>query len=81
MKTSEKTPLSALYVCKLVVEAGFPAGVVNVLSGFGPDAGAALSKHMDVRKIAFTGSTAVGRKVLAAAAESNLKRVTLELGG
>jgi aldehyde dehydrogenase (NAD+) len=81
MKTSEKTPLSALYVCALVVEAGFPPGVINVLSGFGPTAGAALASHMDVRKIAFTGSTAVGRTIMVAAANSNLKKVSLELGG
>jgi Aldehyde dehydrogenase family len=81
MKTSEKTPLSALYVCQLVVEAGFPPGVINVLSGFGERAGMALASHMNVRKIAFTGSTATGRKIMKAAAESNLKPVTLELGG
>jgi aldehyde dehydrogenase (NAD+) len=81
MKTSEKTPLSALYVCGLVVEAGFPAGVINVLSGFGPTAGAALAGHMDIRKIAFTGSTAVGRTIMVASANSNLKKVSLELGG
>jgi aldehyde dehydrogenase (NAD+) len=81
IKTSEKTPLSALAVAKLIVEAGFPKGVVNVLSGYGPTAGAALARHMDVDKIAFTGSTAVGHQVMKMAAESNLKRVTLELGG
>jgi len=81
MKTSEKTPLSALKVCELVVEAGFPPGVINVLSGYGPTAGQALSEHPDIKKIAFTGSTAVGRKVMTAAANSNLKKVSLELGG
>jgi aldehyde dehydrogenase (NAD+) len=81
MKTSEKTPLSALHLCSLVVEAGFPPGVINVLSGYGPSAGSALASHMKVRKIAFTGSIATGRKVMQAAAESNLKNVTLELGG
>jgi len=81
VKTSEKTPLSALAVCRLIVEAGFPKGVINVLSGFGPTAGAPLASHMDVDKVAFTGSTAVGHQIMKMAAESNLKRVTLELGG
>ncbi|KAI9353008.1 aldehyde dehydrogenase domain-containing protein [Zopfochytrium polystomum] len=81
MKTSEKTPLSALRVCELIVEAGFPPGVINVLSGYGPTAGDAIARHMGISKVAFTGSTAVGRKVMIAAAESNLKKVSLELGG
>ncbi|KAJ5714545.1 Aldehyde dehydrogenase [Penicillium malachiteum] len=81
LKSAEQTPLSALYAAKLIVEAGFPPGVVNIISGFGRTAGAALSNHMDVDKIAFTGSTLVGRTILQAAAKSNLKKVTLELGG
>jgi len=81
MKTAEQTPLSALYFANLVKEAGFPPGVLNIISGFGKVAGAALSSHMDVDKIAFTGSTAVGRQIMKAAASSNLKKVTLELGG
>lgn len=81
MKTAEQTPLSALYACKLIIEAGFPAGVINVISGFGRTAGAAISSHMDIDKVAFTGSTLVGRTILQAAAKSNLKKVTLELGG
>lgn len=81
MKTSEVTPLSMLYFCKLVKEAGFPPGVVNIVSGYGKDAGAALASHMDVDKIAFTGSTATGRLIMKAAALSNLKAVTLECGG
>jgi len=81
IKTSEKTPLSALAVCHLVKEAGFPKGVINILSGYGPTAGAPLAKHMDVDKVAFTGSTLVGHQIMKMAAESNLKRVTLELGG
>lgn len=81
MKTAEQTPLSALVFANLVKEAGFPAGVFNVVSGFGKVAGAALSAHMDVDKVAFTGSTAVGRTIMKAAASSNLKKVTLELGG
>jgi acyl-CoA reductase-like NAD-dependent aldehyde dehydrogenase len=63
VKTSEKTPLSALHFARLVAEAGFPKGVVNILSGFGPTAGAPLALHPDVDKIGFTGSTAVGHQV------------------
>lgn len=81
LKTAEQTPLSALYAAKLVKEAGFPPGVVNIISGFGRTAGAAISSHMDIDKVAFTGSTVVGRQILQAAAKSNLKKVTLELGG
>lgn len=81
LKTSEKTPLSALALCKLFKEAGVPPGVVNVLSGFGPTAGAAIAKHMDVDKVAFTGSTPVGKMIMSMAAESNLKKTSLELGG
>jgi aldehyde dehydrogenase (NAD+) len=81
MKTSEKTPLTALAIAKLSAAAGFPAGVINVLSGFGPSAGEPLAKHMDVDKIAFTGSTAVGHLIQQFSGQSNLKRVTLELGG
>jgi aldehyde dehydrogenase (NAD+) len=81
LKTAEQTPLSALVFCQFVKEAGFPPGVLNVISGFGKVAGAALSAHMDVDKIAFTGSTLVGRTIMKAAASSNLKKVTLELGG
>ena len=81
MKPAEQTPLSALRVGELILEAGFPAGVVNLLPGYGPTAGAAIAKHMDVDKVAFTGSTEVGHLIMEAAAKSNLKRVTLELGG
>ncbi|KAL7190399.1 hypothetical protein ACSBR2_022635 [Camellia fascicularis] len=81
LKTAEQTPLSALYVSKLFHEAGLPPGVLNVISGFGPTAGAALASHMDVDKLAFTGSTDTGKIVLGLAAKSNLKPVTLELGG
>lgn len=81
LKVAEQTPLSALRIGELIVEAGFPEGVVNILPGYGPTAGAALASHMDVDKIAFTGSTEVGHLVMRAAADSNLKRVTLELGG
>jgi aldehyde dehydrogenase (NAD+) len=81
IKTAEQTPLSGLVAARLVKEAGFPPGVINVLSGFGKVAGAAISSHMDVDKVAFTGSTVVGRQIMKAAAGSNLKKVTLELGG
>merc|ERR1719318_78671 len=81
LKPAELTPLSALYMASLVREAGFPPGVVNVVPGYGPSAGAAIAEHMDIDKVAFTGSTQVGRLVMAAAALSNIKRVSLELGG
>ncbi len=81
LKVAEQTPLSALRVGELIVEAGFPEGVVNILPGYGPTAGGAIARHMDVDKVAFTGSTEVGHLIMKAAAETNLKRVTLELGG
>ncbi len=81
LKTAEQTPLSALRVGELILEAGFPPGVVNILSGYGPTAGAAIARHRDIDKVAFTGSTEVGHLIMEAAAKSNLKRVTLELGG
>jgi phenylacetaldehyde dehydrogenase len=80
LKPAEQTPLSALLLAELIAEAGFPDGVVNVVPGYGETAGAALSSHPDVDKIAFTGSTEVGRLILQAAA-GNLKKVSLELGG
>jgi phenylacetaldehyde dehydrogenase len=80
LKPAEQTPLSALYLADLLVEAGVPDGVVNIVTGFGETAGAALAAHNGVDKIAFTGSTKVGKLVLGAA-EGNLKKVTLELGG
>jgi aldehyde dehydrogenase (NAD+) len=81
LKTAEQTPLSGLYAATLVEKAGIPAGVVNILSGFGKTAGAAIASHMDIDKVAFTGSTVTGRTILQAASKSNLKKVTLELGG
>jgi len=81
MKLAEQTPLSGLAVGALVKEAGFPAGVVNIIPGYGPTAGAAIAEHMDVDKVAFTGSTEVGHIIQKAAGGSNLKKVTLELGG
>lgn len=81
LKTAEQTPLSGLVFATLIKKAGFPPGVVNIISGFGKVAGAAMSSHMDIDKVAFTGSTIVGRTIMKAAASSNLKKVTLELGG
>ncbi|XP_070570093.1 aldehyde dehydrogenase, mitochondrial-like isoform X2 [Ptychodera flava] len=81
MKPAEQTPLTALYVANLIKEAGFPPGVVNMIPGYGPTAGAAIAEHMDVEKVAFTGSTEVGHIIQQAAGKSNLKKVTLELGG
>jgi aldehyde dehydrogenase (NAD+) len=80
MKPAELTPLSSLKIAELVREAGFPAGVVNIVPGYGPIAGQYLAEHPRIQKIAFTGSTATGRKIVQASA-GNLKRVQLELGG
>lgn len=80
LKPAEQTPLTALRLGQLALEAGVPEGLVNVVTGFGEEAGAALAAHDDVDKISFTGSTEVGKKILAAST-GNLKRVTLELGG
>ena len=80
LKAAEQTPLTALRLGELFQEAGFPAGVVNILTGFGETAGAAIAAHPDVDKVAFTGSTEVGKLIVQAAA-GNLKKVSLELGG
>ncbi|HEY8093976.1 MAG TPA: aldehyde dehydrogenase family protein [Acidimicrobiales bacterium] len=80
LKPSELTPLTALRLGELALEAGLPDGVLNVVVGTGPDAGWRLVEHPDVRKIGFTGSTAVGKRIMAGCAE-HVKRVTLELGG
>jgi len=80
LKPSEETPLSVLYLADLAFEAGLPPGVLNVIPGYGHDAGAALASHPDVSKISFTGSTATGRAIVTASA-GNLKKVSLELGG
>ncbi|GLY11873.1 aldehyde dehydrogenase family protein [Pseudobacillus badius] len=80
LKPAEQTPLSALYFAELVHKAGFPAGVVNIVPGFGQIAGQALAEHPDVNKLAFTGSTAVGKHLMKQAADT-MKRLTLELGG
>jgi aldehyde dehydrogenase (NAD+) len=80
LKPAEQAPLTALRLGELVLEAGYPAGVVNIVPGFGADAGMTLAKHPDVDKIAFTGSFQTGRKIVEAST-GNLKRVSLELGG
>jgi acyl-CoA reductase-like NAD-dependent aldehyde dehydrogenase len=81
LKPAEQSPLTAIRIAELAMEAGLPAGVLNVVPGFGPTAGAALGQHMDVDKITFTGSTEVGKYFLRYAGESNLKSVSLECGG
>ncbi|KMT03023.1 hypothetical protein BVRB_8g195860 isoform A [Beta vulgaris subsp. vulgaris] len=81
VKPAEQTPLSALYYAHLSKLAGIPDGVLNVVTGYGHTAGAAIASHMDIDKVSFTGSPEVGRLVMQAAATSNLKPVTLELGG
>ena len=81
LKPSEKSPLTALRIAELAVEAGIPAGVLNVLPGFGKTAGEPLALHMDVDGLVFTGSTAVGKHLLACAARSNMKRAYMECGG
>lgn len=81
LKPSEKSPLTALRLAEIAIEAGLPAGVFNVVPGFGNEAGAALAEHMDVDCIGFTGSTRTGRAILRMAAESNMKRAWTELGG
>jgi acyl-CoA reductase-like NAD-dependent aldehyde dehydrogenase len=81
LKPAEETPLTALRLGEVMLEAGLPPGVVNIVTGPGVPTGAAMSAHPGIDKLAFTGSTEVGRKIMAAAAQSNLKRVSLELGG
>lgn len=81
VKPAEQTPLTALHFASLVAEAGVPPGVLNVVPGYGPTAGATLVHHPDVDKLTFTGSTEIGRLIMKGSSESNLKKVTLELGG
>ncbi|KAJ9583103.1 hypothetical protein L9F63_022546, partial [Diploptera punctata] len=81
LKPAEQTPLTALHIAGLIKEAGIPAGVINIVPGYGPTAGGAITAHPDISKVAFTGSTEVGRIIMADAAKSNLKKVSLELGG
>ena len=80
LKPAELAPLTTLRLAELIQETGLPAGVVNIVPGFGATAGAAIASHPDIDKVAFTGSTAVGKQILQASA-GNLKKVTLELGG
>lgn len=80
LKPAEQTPLSILYFANLVVEAGFPPGVINIVNGLGAVTGAALASHMDVDKIAFTGSTETAKRIMKMAS-NNLKNITLETGG
>lgn len=80
IKAAEQTPLSILYLANLIKEAGFPPGVVNVLNGYGKTAGVAIASHLDIDKIAFTGSTATGRQIMKTASV-NMKNITLETGG
>lgn len=80
LKAAEQTPLSILYLASLVKEAGFPPGVINIINGEGRKAGAALAQHLDVDKIAFTGSTVTGKEIMKMAAV-NMKNITLETGG
>nr|XP_037292015.1 retinal dehydrogenase 2-like [Rhipicephalus microplus] len=81
VKPAEQTPLTALYVAQLCKEAGIPPGVVNVVPGYGPTAGAAICEHPEINKVSFTGSTEVGKLIQEAAGRTNTKRVNLELGG
>lgn len=81
VKPAEETPLSAYVLMRLLAEAGVPDGVANLVNGYGHTVGAAITAHPDVEKVAFTGSTEVGRAIVHAAADSNLNKVTLELGG
>ncbi len=81
LKPSEKSPLTALRLAALARDAGLPDGVLNVIPGFGQEAGQALSRHPDVDVMTFTGSTRTGKQLLIDAGESNMKRVWLEAGG
>lgn len=80
LKPAEQTPLTALKIAELSVEAGFPPGVISVINGLGSEVGAALSSHLGIEKIAFTGSTVTGRKIMESAARSNLKKVSSGAG-
>ena len=80
IKAAEQTPLSILYFATLIKEAGFPPGVVNILNGYGKDCGAAIASHLDIDKVAFTGSTATGKQIMKMASV-NMKNITLETGG
>lgn len=81
LKPSEVTPLTILKFAEICKEAGLPKGVLNVVPGLGPIAGEAISNHPKISMISFTGSSAVGRRIMASSSQSNLKRMILELGG
>jgi acyl-CoA reductase-like NAD-dependent aldehyde dehydrogenase len=81
LKPSEITPLTQLFLGQLIVEAGFPPGVINIIPGYGDQAGDAISHHPRIGKVSFTGSTRVGRLIQQASSNTNLKKVSLELGG
>ena len=80
LKAAEQTPLSILYLAELIKEAGFPPGVINILNGYGREAGAAIATHLGIDKVAFTGSTGTGKEIMKMAAV-NMKNITLETGG
>lgn len=80
LKPAEQTPLSALRLAELAQEAGYPAGALQVINGLGSEVGAAIASHKRIRKVAFTGSTVTGRKIMAMAASSNLKKVSTTSG-
>lgn len=80
IKAAEQTPLSILYLANLIKEAGYPPGVVNIINGYGREAGAAIATHLDIDKVAFTGSTATGKEIMKLAS-INMKNITLETGG
>lgn len=80
IKAAEQTPLSILYLAELIKEAGFPPGVVNILNGYGREAGAAIATHLGIDKVAFTGSTTTGKEIMKMAS-INMKNITLETGG
>lgn len=80
MKAAEQTPLSILYLADLAKEAGFPPGVINIINGYGREAGAAIAQHVDIDKVAFTGSTGTGKEIMKMAA-GTMKNITLETGG
>jgi aldehyde dehydrogenase (NAD+) len=81
IKPSEITPLTAIRVGEFVQAAGFPPGVLNVVTGYGSTVGEAIARHPRIDKVAFTGSVVTGKRIMQAAGETNLKKVTLELGG
>ena len=81
LKPAQVTPMTALKFAELTVKAGFPKGVINILPGSGSKVGQQITDHHDIRKVGFTGSTPIGAGIMKSAAESNIKKVSLELGG